>query len=64
MKLLGGSPLTEDERNKIRVIFKESICPNESLKKSIKGFVNFDGRILHIDYHDGDKYAYPEEMEV
>ncbi|WP_110955769.1 hypothetical protein [Anaerosinus massiliensis] len=60
----GGSPLTNDERNKIRAIFKESNCPNESLKNSLKGFVKLDGRILHIDYHDGNKYAYPEEMEV
>lgn len=60
----GGSPLTNDERNKIRAIFKESNCPNESLKNSIDGFISFDGQTLHIDYKDGDKYAYPENMEV
>ena len=60
----GGKPLTEAERNTIRAIFQESSCPNESLKNSIEGFVNFDGQVLHINYKDGDKYAYPEELSI
>lgn len=60
----GGKPLTETERNKIRAIFQESSCPNESLQNSLEGFVSFDGQVLHIDYKDGDKYAYPEELSI
>ncbi|WP_019555186.1 hypothetical protein [Propionispira raffinosivorans] len=60
----GGKPLTETERNKIRAIFQDSNCANESLKNSIDGFVSFDGQVLHIDYKDGDKYAYPEDLSI
>ena len=60
----GGAPLTEDERNKIRSIFRESKCPHESLINVFPGFVSFDGQVLHIDNHVGDKYGYPEDMEV
>jgi len=60
----GGKPLTETERNKIWAIFQESSCPNESLKNSLEGFVSFDGQVLHIDYKDGDKYAYPEALSI
>jgi hypothetical protein len=60
----GGKPLTEAERNTIRAIFQESNCPNESLKNSLEGFVSFDGKVLRIDSHVGDKYGYPEDMEV
>jgi len=60
----GGKPLTETERNTIRGIFQESSCPNESLQNSLEGFVSFDGQVLHIDYKDGDKYAYPEDLSI
>ena len=60
----GGQPLTVDERNKIRAIFHESNCPNESLKNSIKGFVSFDGQVLHINHAVGDRYGYPEELSI
>lgn len=60
----GGHPLTTEERNKIRSIFKESKCPKESLENSFPGFSGFNGKILHIDNYDGDKYGYPEDMEV
>lgn len=60
----GGKPLTVDERNKIRAIFHENNCPNESLKNSLDGFVSFDGQVLHIDHKDGDKYAYPEDLSI
>lgn len=60
----GGKPLTETERNTIRGIFQESSCPNESLQNSLEGFVSFDGQVLHINHEDGDKHAYPEDMEV
>lgn len=60
----GGKPLTKTERNTIRAIFQESSCPNESLQNSLDGFVSFDGHVLHINHEDGDKYAYPEDMEV
>jgi hypothetical protein len=60
----GGKPLMEAERNTIRAIFQESSCPNESLQNSLDGFVSFDGKVLHIDYKDGDKYAYPEDLSI
>lgn len=60
----GGKPLTEAERNTIRAIFQESSCQNESLQNSLAGFVSFDGHVLHIDYKDGDKYAYPEYLSI
>jgi hypothetical protein len=60
----GGKPLTETERNTIRIIFQESNCPNESLQHSLEGFVSFDGQVLHIDSYNGDRYAYPEELSI
>lgn len=60
----GGKPLTETERNTIRTIFQDSNCPNESLKNSFEGFVSFDGQVLHLDSHDGDRYAYPEDLSI
>lgn len=60
----GGSPLTTKEKRIIKDIFIESKCPNESLKKSLKGFKSFDSRILYIDDKTGDKCGYSEELEV
>lgn len=60
----GGHPLTPDERNKIRAIFAESKCPNESLANTFPEFVSFDGAVLHLDSRVGDRYGYPEDMEV
>ena len=52
MKVLiySKNPLTEVEQNKIKGIFKESKCPNESLKNTFKRFSFMQGdNIIYFD---------------
>lgn len=42
IKILSAEPITEDIIKKIRGIFAESECPNESMMASIPGFSSFD----------------------
>lgn len=52
MKVLiySKSPLTEVEQNKIKGIFKESRCPNESLKNTFNRFAFMQGdKIIYFD---------------
>lgn len=42
IKILSAEPITEDIISKIRGIFAESECPNESMMASIPGFSSFD----------------------
>ena len=42
IKILSAEPITEDIIKKIRDIFAESECPNESMMASIPGFSSFD----------------------
>ena len=42
IEIRSGEPITEDIIKKIRDIFAESECPNESMMASIPGFSSFD----------------------
>ena len=42
IEIRSGEPITEDIIKKIRGIFAESECPNESMMASIPGFSSFD----------------------
>ena len=51
--ILSAEPITEDIIKKIRDIFAESECPNESMIASIPGFSSFDERAGIIRLVDG-----------
>ena len=53
IKILSAEPITEDIIKKIRGIFAESECPNESMMASIPGFSSFDERAGIIRLVDG-----------
>ena len=42
--------------HRIKDIFRESMCPNETLRNSIEDFKSFDGDTIQIG--DGDKFTY------
>ena len=51
--ILSVEPITEDIIKKIRGIFAESECPNESMMASIPGFSSFDERAGVVRLVDG-----------
>ena len=51
--ILSAEPITEDIIKKIRGIFAESECPNESMMASIPGFSSFDERAGIVRLVDG-----------
>ena len=51
--ILSAEPITEDIIKKIRDIFAESECPNESMMASIPGFSSFDERAGVVRLVDG-----------
>lgn len=51
--ILSVEPITEDIIKKIRGIFAESECPNESMMASIPGFSSFDERAGVVHLVDG-----------
>ena len=51
--ILSAEPITEDIIKKIRGIFAESECPNESMMASIPGFSSFDERAGVVRLVDG-----------
>ena len=51
--ILSAEPITEDIIKKIRDIFAESECPNESMIASIPGFSSFDERAGVVRLVDG-----------
>ena len=53
IKILSAEPITEDIIGKIRGIFAESECPNESMMASIPGFSSFDERAGVVRLVDG-----------
>ena len=56
IEIRSGSPITEETITKIEKILSESICPNESLRKSIPEFVSFDELRGIIQLADGNEY--------
>ena len=55
IKILSAEPITEDIIKKIRGIFAESECPNESMMASIPGFSSFDERASVVRLVDGKR---------
>ena len=55
IKILSAEPITEDIIKKIRGIFAESECPNESMMASIPGFSSFDERAGIVRLVDGKR---------
>ena len=51
-----GEPITAETVHKVKDIFRESNCPNESLRNSIEGFKSLDDDTIQIG--DGDKFTY------
>ena len=51
-----GKRVPEKNIRMIKDIFRESMCPNETLRNSIKNFKSFDGDTIQIG--DGDKFTY------
>ena len=51
--ILSAEPINEDIIKKIRGIFAESECPNESMMASIPGFSSFDERAGVVRLVDG-----------
>ena len=55
IKILSAELITEDTIEKIRDIFAESECPNESMMASIPGFSSFDERAGIVRLVDGKR---------
>lgn len=55
IKILSAEPITQDIISKIRGIFAESECPNESMMGSIPGFSSFDERAGVVRLVDGQR---------
>lgn len=55
IKILSAELITEDTIKKIRGIFAESECPNESMMASIPGFSSFDERAGIVRLVDGKR---------
>ena len=51
-----GKRVSRETLRMIKDIFRESMCPNETLRNSIKNFKSFDGDTIQIG--DGDKFSY------
>lgn len=49
MKVLSRKPLNEDTRRKIKEIFRESKCPNESLIKTFDNCNGMTGGMIFFD---------------
>lgn len=55
IEIRSGKPISIDTLQKIREIFQESQCPNESLLNSIEDFTSYD-EAGHIQLAQGDTY--------
>lgn len=59
IKIQSGEKISDDTIQKIKDIFAESNCPNESLYHTFDDFTSFDGKV--IQFGEGDKFiAYVE----
>ena len=55
IKILSAEPITEDIISKIRDIFAESECQNESMMASIPSFSSFDESAGIVRLVDGQR---------
>ena len=59
IKIQSGEKISDYTIQKIKDIFAESNCPNESLYHTFDDFTSFDGKV--IQFGEGDKFiAYVE----
>ena len=59
IKIQSGEEISADTIQKVKNIFAESKCPNESLYHTFADFISFDGKV--IQFGEGDNYvAYVE----
>ena len=59
IKIQSGAEISADTIQKVKDIFAESNCPNESLYHTFDDFTGFDGKV--IQFGEGDSYvAYVE----
>ena len=61
IEIRSDKPISELRLKKIRHIFNESLCPNESLRNSIPDFTSYDGDQI-VQLGEGDNYV--EFIEV
>lgn len=62
-----GEDITTDEISKVKQIFQESKCPNETLKNTFKGFEwgeQPDEIVLNLDEDDGKNPVHMKTIEV
>ena len=50
-----GEPITDETLAKIKDIFRESKCPNESLSKTFDDFRWFNGKV--IQFGEGENFT-------
>ena len=62
IKIQSGEKISDDTIQKVKDIFAESNCPNESLYHTFDDFISFDGEV--IQFGEGDKYSCYVEVNV
>ena len=50
-----GEPISDDVLGKVKDIFRESKCPNESLSKTFDDFRWFNGKV--IQFGEGENFT-------
>jgi len=55
IKIQSGEKISDDTIQKVRDIFAESKCPNESLYHTFDDFTSFDGEV--VQFGEGDIYV-------
>ena len=55
IKIQSGEEISADTIQKVKDIFAESKCPNESLYHTFDDFTGFDGKV--IQFGEGDNYV-------
>ena len=61
IEIRSDKPISRDRLMKIKYIFRESKCPNESLRNSIPNFTSYDGDHI-VQLGEGNNYV--EFIEV
>ena len=61
IEIRSDKPISRDRLMKIKYIFRESKCPNESLRNSISNFTSYDGDHI-VQLSEGNNYV--EFIEV
>ena len=62
IKIQSGEEISDVTIQKIKGIFAELLCPNESLYRTFDGFTFFDSEV--IQFGEGDKFVVNVEFNV